>query len=120
MSGQLLKAQDWEGMAQDANFRPAAMAALRSVSLRQLERHFAKQFHRTPVEWTRDLRIRLAQQLISQGWSNKAVVAELGFTDSAHLCREFRKLLETTPQYHAPVHIPKRHVTSGGDVALLQ
>ena len=120
MSVPLLKAQDWEGMARDAKFRPATIAAFCSISLRQLERHFAKQFHRTPVGWTRDLRIRVAQQLFSQGWSNKAVVAELGFTDSAHLCREFRKMCGTTPQYHAPVHLSKRNAVGRGDVALLQ
>jgi transcriptional regulator GlxA family with amidase domain len=120
MNRELLKAQDWEGVARDANFRPAAMAALCSISLRQLERHFANRFNKAPAEWTRELRLRLAQQRIAQGWSNKAVVAELGFTDSSHLCREFRKICGTTPQCYAPVHIPKRKATDAGDVDLLQ
>jgi AraC-like DNA-binding protein len=72
------------------------------VSLRQLERHFAVHLQKTPREWTRDLRLRLAQDLISHGWSSKAVAAELNFADSSHLCREFKKRCGTTPQSFAP------------------
>jgi transcriptional regulator GlxA family with amidase domain len=78
------------------------MAALCCISLRQLERHFANQFHTTPRSWTQHLRLRLAKELLSQGFTNKAVVAELGFTDNAHLCREFKKRCGTTPRYYAP------------------
>ena len=93
-------------MARDAQFRPATMAALCCISLRQLERYFLTHFHQTPAQWTRDLRFRMAQQLIAQGYSNKSVAAELRFTDSAHLCREFRKLRGITPQHYAPIHAP--------------
>jgi AraC-like DNA-binding protein len=103
MSGHLLRVNDWQSLARKAHFRPASMAAICSVSLRQLERHFARRFHTTPGAWTRELRLELAKALISRGWSNKAVAAELRFTDNAHLCREFRKKCGTTPQFHAPV-----------------
>jgi len=91
MSGRLVHEQDWEAAARRANFRPSNLAALCSVSLRQLERHFAKRFRQTPGNFSRRLRIQLARDLISRGWSTKAAAAELGYTDSAHLCREFRK-----------------------------
>jgi hypothetical protein len=45
--------------------------AMCSISLRHLERHFAKHFHKTPGAWTRDLRLRLAKKLISQGCRTK-------------------------------------------------
>jgi AraC-like DNA-binding protein len=106
MSGWVLKAQDWETMAREANFRPSCVAAKCFISLRQLERHFANHFHKTPGAWSRELRCRMAQQLLSQGWSNKAVAADLGFTDSPHLCREFRKMYGMTPYLAAPVHAP--------------
>jgi AraC-like DNA-binding protein len=102
MSGQLLKVNDWQVIARKAKFRPASIAAMCSVSLRQLERHFASQFQKTPGAWIRDLRLRLAKELIAQAWSNKAVVEELDFTDNPHLCREFQKKCGTTPQFHAP------------------
>src|SRR5262249_47900817 len=105
MSGALSKVNDWQIVARKARFRPASMAAMCSISLRQLERHFASQFQKTPGTWTRDLRFRLARQLISQGWSNKAVVQELAFTDNSHLCREFKRQCGRTPQYHAPFRL---------------
>ena len=102
MSAQLQKINDWQLLAREASFKPADMAAMCSVSLRQLERHFLVRFQRTPGNWTRDLRFRIAKDLIIQGWSTKAVAQELRFTDSAHLCREFKRLCGTTPQYFAP------------------
>ncbi len=94
-------------MARDAHFQPANMAALCSISLRQLERYFSKSFHKTPTKWNRELRLRLAQNLIAEGWSNKAVASKLCFSDSAHLCHEFRKMCGVTPQYYGPIHTPQ-------------
>jgi transcriptional regulator GlxA family with amidase domain len=102
MNGQLVHIQDWEGLAREARFRPADMAALCPTSLRQLERFFENRFQQTPSEWTRELRCRLARQLISQGWSNKAVAEELGFVDPAHLCHEFKRILGVPPRNFAP------------------
>jgi transcriptional regulator GlxA family with amidase domain len=105
MSGRLFRVQDWEAMARLAKFRPCGMAALCSISLRQLERHFVCHLRNRPGNWCRELRLRLAQKLISQGWSDKAVAAELGFADSAHLCRDFKKRCGMTPQDYAPFHV---------------
>src|SRR5258707_274006 len=103
MNEQLLQIHDWEGLAREANFRPASMAALCTTSLRQLQRFFARHFHQTPRDWTRELRCRIARQLISQGWSSKAVVNELGFVDHAHLCHEFRTFYGAPPRTFAPM-----------------
>ncbi len=102
MSSRLLKIRDWEALAREANFRPAAMAALCPCSLRQLERFFLDHFHKNPVRWTQELRCRLARQLIAQGWTNKAVAAELGFRDNAHLCHEFKRVYGVAPQAFGP------------------
>jgi transcriptional regulator GlxA family with amidase domain len=110
MSGQLLKVHDWQILARKANFRPAGMAAMCSISLRQLERHFQCCFHRTPGEWTRDLRLRLAKDLIGQGWSNKAVAAELNFANESHLCHEFMRVYGLPPRSFAPAHLKAENV----------
>ena len=41
MSGRLVRIEKWETLARQADFHPAQMAALCSISLRQLERFFA-------------------------------------------------------------------------------
>jgi transcriptional regulator GlxA family with amidase domain len=102
MYRRLAKISDWEELAKQANFQPAVMAALCPVSLRQMERFFVERFNQTPVRWVRQLRCRLARQLIAEGWSSKAVIAELGFASGSHLAREFRKFYGDSPQAFAP------------------
>jgi transcriptional regulator GlxA family with amidase domain len=104
MSGRLTRIQDWEKLAAEAEFQPAVMAAMCPVSLRQLERFFAKQFNKPPSEWTRELKCRLARELITKGWSNKAIVAELGFGNESHFCHEFKRVYGVSPQSLAPVY----------------
>jgi AraC-like DNA-binding protein len=103
MSGRVLLVKDWEKLARDAKFQPGSMAVSCCVSLRQLERIFAQKFHRTPYSWARELRCRRAKELISEGWSIKAVVDELGFANESHLCHEFKKLYGVTPHTFAPL-----------------
>jgi len=102
MSGYLLQIQDWERLAKRANFQPQVMAAMCPISLRQLERFFKKDLQKTPSQWVRDLRCRLALKLISTGWSSKAVAAELHYWDESHFCREFKRVYRASPQTFAP------------------
>lgn len=90
--------QDWERLATKACFQPDAIAALCGISLRQLERYFKATFKKTPIEWSREVRLSLAAQLISEGWSTKAVAEKLNFWDAAHLCHEFKRAHGATPQ----------------------
>src|SRR6185369_2548900 len=104
MSDMVVRAQDWEQMAKQAEFKPARMATLCAMSERHLQRIFKKHLHRTPSQWLRELQCRLAKQLISQGYSSKAAAAELNFATDAHFCREFKKIFGTSPQSFAPAH----------------
>jgi|SRR5437667_12850363 len=118
MSGRLFRIRDWEQLAKDADFQPAKMAALCPISLRQLERFFARHFGKTPSEWTRELRCRFALQLIAKGYSNKAVVAEMKFADESHFCHAFKKVYRVSPQSFSPLYgspkmsLPNKNVES--------
>jgi AraC-like DNA-binding protein len=107
MNSRLLQVQDWEKLARQAWFRPSVMAALCTISLRQLQRFFAEHFQETPRAWASRVRCRLAARLLSEGWSNKAVVEELRFGNAAHLCHEFKRVYRVTPQAFAPVYAKK-------------
>ncbi|HVV71527.1 MAG TPA: helix-turn-helix transcriptional regulator [Verrucomicrobiae bacterium] len=101
----LLKTQDWERVAREAEFKPQKMASLCSVSERHLQRVFKKYLHCTPSHWLRELQCKLARQLIAQGYSSKAAAAELKFSTDAHFCREFKKFFGVPPQSFAPNHV---------------
>ncbi len=62
-------------------------------------------FGMPPGRWIRELRCRLVRDYISQGWSDKAVVWELKFSNSAHLCHEFKRVFHVPPQRFAPRHL---------------
>jgi len=111
MHPRLAHIPDWERLAKEARFQPSIMAALCPISLRQMERFFVRRFHQTPNEWARQLRCRLARQLIAEGWSSKAIVAELAFAGGSHLGREFRRFYGASPQTFAPLYgNPRRNV----------
>ena len=104
MNGRLIRVLEWEQLAEAAEFKPANMAALCGVSLRQLQRFFQWQFRVTPRQWLRELQCRLAVELIVRGYSNVAVIAELKFASESHFCREFKRAHGVSPQTFAPVY----------------
>ena len=105
MKGILLRSQDWERLAVEAKFKPVELATLAGVSERHLQRIFKKYLQCTPARWLRELQCRLAKELISSGYSNKAAAAELHFATDAHFCREFKKYFGVSPQNFAPNHL---------------
>ena len=120
MSARLLHIRDWEGLARQAEFQPITIAALCQVSLRQLERFFGQYFNKTPGEWVRELRFRLAREHITQGYSTKAVAAELKFASESHFCHEFKKAHGVSPQSFAPTYCARGMSRLSNDVAFKQ
>ena len=119
MSARLFNQPDWERVAVQAGFQPSHMAAICQISLRQLERLFAKAFHQTPKTWLRDFRCRLALGLITQGHSNKEVVAELRFGSSSHFCHDFRKAYAKSPRKAAECLSRCGNVANGQQMSVL-
>jgi AraC family transcriptional regulator len=103
MGKRLDRIKDWEALARAAKYEPGNMAALCPISLRQLERYFLLRFKQTPGEWVRHLRCRLARELVTCGYSNKAIAIDLHFGSESHLCHEFKKVYGVSPQTLAPV-----------------
>jgi transcriptional regulator GlxA family with amidase domain len=106
VNSRLDQVADWPALAAEANYEPAEMAARVPVSLRQLERYFLLKFGKTPRRWSRDLQCFRARTLIEQGYSNKATVGTLAFTNEAEFCRIFRQVYGCTPQSFSPVYGP--------------
>ena len=79
----MVQKRDWERVAKEAEFRPARMAVLCSISERQLERVFKMHVNCTPSQWLRRLQCRLAKDLVEQGYSSKAAAAELTVNSTA-------------------------------------
>src|SRR5258707_3078248 len=113
MSARLLTIRTWEELAREANFQPNLMAAMCPISLRQLQRHFTKRFSKTPGEWARELRCRLARQLIAEGMSNRAVVMELGYGNESQLCHQFKRVFGVSPQNFAPMYRARPSIALG-------
>src|SRR5690349_5263562 len=97
-----LTTEEWERIAQAAEFSQAKMASICGMSQRQLQRVFKSELRCTPTQWLRELRCRLAKRLILQGYSSKAAAAELKYATNSHFCREFKRVFGVSPQCLAP------------------
>src|ERR1051326_2943333 len=101
MGARLLKTASWEQLAAKANFRPKRLAELCGISMRTLQRECEKTYAKTPTELIRDLRCRLALDLVSQGYTNKEISTMLKFASPTHFCHEFRKVYSRSPRQQA-------------------
>ena len=77
----------------------AQLASVTNLSQRQVERIFKLWLGITPKHYQRILRVKNAIAFLkSQPTSNLALVAqEFGFSDQAHMTREFRAIASVTP-----------------------
>jgi AraC-like DNA-binding protein len=98
MSARSFRSEDWEKLAIKAEFRPARMAALCRISPKQLQRIFNEVFQKTPTRWMREFRCRLVLTLVAEGYTYKAIAAELHFASETHLCHDFRKAYPESPR----------------------
>ena len=83
-----------------------ATASGRSVS--SLERAFRRHLHVTPRDYIRKVRVHEAcKQLIQSQDSIAGIAFACGFSDQAHLTREFKRIMHTTPAVYRRSHSPE-------------
>lgn len=71
------------------------------ISAYALIRAYRRMFSLTPVQHQLALRVDAACELLASGANASDTAAELGFSDQAHLAREFKKRIGCTPGAYA-------------------
>ena len=61
----------WKSLAAPAFYEPSRLAEMAEISLRQLERYFARDFMTTPKGWLREQRMQAACALLSKAHSQR-------------------------------------------------
>src|SRR5881296_300705 len=97
MSSRLARFTNWPQLAGEANYNAKKLAERCGVSLRQLERFLPQATGKTPQRWLNELRQQKAFELIASGHSVKEVSFRLGYKQSSHFSREFKRFHGVAP-----------------------
>ena len=96
---QVLRAVDnWAELGRRARYDATGLAKLTKVHVRQLQRFFRQRLGVSPQVWLNQLRLFEAKQLVLQGASTKEISFVLGFKQTSHFCREFRRAYGNSPR----------------------
>jgi transcriptional regulator GlxA family with amidase domain len=90
MNTRLKHTQNWQKLAQEANWSVSKTAKLCGVSVRTLERHFFVEMGKTPKTWLVEQRQKQAMELLRNGCSVKETASQLGYQYAQHFSREFK------------------------------
>jgi AraC-like DNA-binding protein len=91
--------------------RLQALAALCGLSLWRFATVFRQRLGVSPYRYVNQLRVRRAQELLSQGVPAARVASESGFYDQSHLGRRFKHACGMTPgqyQYEIQTQVSER------------
>jgi AraC-like DNA-binding protein len=95
----------WKALAAQARFEPNRLALLSDISVRQLERYFARDLRVSPKTWLREQRMLAACSLLSTANSVKDIAYSLHFKHVSHFCSEFKKHYGITPTQYVLTHV---------------
>ena len=111
MSSCLDQVTDWAARAKVGHYRAAKLASACKVTPRHLERYFHTRHQAAPHHWLRDLRMRLAVELIRDQTPLKVVRLELGYKDPSHFAHDFKDYFGVCPSHfnqNPPVALVRR------------
>jgi transcriptional regulator GlxA family with amidase domain len=91
------RVQKWTLAARASRFDLRQLANDLGVTVRQISRYFQKELGRTPQDWLDEQRMIAARLMLSHHQPVKRIAMELGFKQSAHFCRQFKKFYGMPP-----------------------
>ena len=97
MASRLIRVTNWEGLAEEAGYNAKKLAERCGVSLRQLERFIPRATGKPPQQWLNYLRQQKAIGLIASGASVKETSFRLGYKQSSHFSRAFKRFHGVAP-----------------------
>ena len=97
MWSRLSNVTNWTELAESANYNAKRLADECGVSLRQLERYLSRVAGRTPQRWLSELRQKKSIELLWSGHSIKEVSYQLGYKQSSHFSRDFKRFYGVAP-----------------------
>jgi AraC-like DNA-binding protein len=106
MRSKLNLISDWEKQAAVAKYKVKVLAKMNGVSISQLERYFAGSTGLSPLDWMTRLRQVRGLALLHQGCSVKRTAYELGYRQSSHFSREFKRFYGVAPTDIRPTSLP--------------
>jgi AraC-like DNA-binding protein len=90
MRSRLIHIENWETLAQKANYKARKLAEICKVCPIQLRRFTQWRTGTTTQKWLNTLRLRKAPQLMRRGQMVKEAASELGYSQPSQFSREFK------------------------------
>lgn len=90
MNTKLNHIQNWQELAQKANWSVVSLAKGCRISVRTLETYFRKYYKQKPKKWLAKQRQEQAVKLLKSGYCVKEIATQLGYKHSNHFSRDFK------------------------------
>jgi transcriptional regulator GlxA family with amidase domain len=88
----------------------SGLAKLVGLSVSAFERQFQLHLHTSPMQFHRKLRLARAAASLIQSQNSIAEIAQrFGFSDQAHLSRQFKDVYGSTPSCWRDKHARQKH-----------
>ncbi|MGO8931110.1 MAG: helix-turn-helix domain-containing protein [Limisphaerales bacterium] len=97
----LQRIQDWPQLAHNAKYSVKGLAEDCKLSVRGLERFFLLAVRDSPRRCLKRLRMQKAVELLGDGSNVSETAFYLGYADSSHFSREFKKYYGFAPKEYA-------------------